>query len=223
MIGDLLPKDDGAIQQAFDALDASMDAWLEAMSAAQTAVMEVSSCDAASLASSTAVETAPEPSAAESASYESSEFPVASDTSMRTEEVSDSPVSDEPEADTEPQEADPHLSETSDAPSDPPAKASSPGKSAGGQKARVGIKAYVQPGGQDASTADDGPTTDHSDENSDESLLGALDDEVAQAVRIRHRLDPSKSIRELIEEVQAGESSPQGDNAKKKSSWWRRG
>ena len=58
-------------------------------------------------------------------------------------------------------------------------------------------------------------------EEDDEALLAELDEETATQVRVRRRLTGRRrSIRELIEEVQAEKAN---EPETKKSSWWSRG
>lgn len=52
-----------------------------------------------------------------------------------------------------------------------------------------------------------------------DALLESLDEEMANAIRVKRRLSPNRSVRELLEELQL--SRGPGENGRSKR-WWRR-
>jgi len=68
-------------------------------------------------------------------------------------------------------------------------------------------------------TSDADPEAEPDEPLDDEALLESLDAEIANAIRVKRRLSPNRSVRDLLEELQS--SRALGDSGKSKR-WWRR-
>lgn len=195
-----VPVDDGAIQRAFEQLDAQMDAWLAAMSRAEQVL---AGAPAARL---------PEPASTPEAAVEEAECPRPAN----VETASPSVVS-------EPDEIPPSASASPVSESIPVATSPDPQAPAVQVDASPAVKCIpppASPGGPDRKldSQDNRKRTDE-----DEALLASLDEETAKNIRVMRRLCMnSKSVKELLVEYQAkGKGRPEGPGTKK--SWFRRG
>lgn len=196
-----VPVDDGAIQSAFDLLDAQMDAWLQAMQRAQRAVAARASLRSDGPTSS--CEPTLEEAAQETAPVSASE-PV-------IQAVQAADVLDTSAAATQVEELAPEMAVVEPT---RPAAAVTP------------IRQGITPAQEIPPVEDTPPTAASPALNKhaeDESLLASLDEETAKAIRVMRRMCMNtKSVKELLAEYQAKKSNESVSAATAKKSWFRR-
>jgi hypothetical protein len=190
-----VPADDGAIQKAFEILDAQMDAWLSAMRRIDVALKE----RAETQPETPEVET---PDAAIAAAVVAKPRVEAVASASVNAPVVEKAASPEPTKSVEPIAAQPHAAPAAVAMKEPePVSTVAAAAPACEPVAHTAVPAAP--------------------ENDDETLLASLDQETAKAIRVMRRLSVSrKSVRELLAEYQAKQAQ-QPAAGEKKSRWWR--
>lgn len=211
-----VPPEDQALQEAFATLDYRLAAWSSAMTEAIRAI-EARSSAASETPEATATASPPE-------------FKTRVENTAPTENPSQDPcgtgispvcIDERIGIGSKTETASVAAQTNSPAPTqDLTAKA--PTESAG--KRDVLGRPVAQPGPiEPAAAASDAAAQDQPAKDSDEAMLASLDPETAKAIRIMRRVSPVKrSVKELLEEYQAGRSSRPAAVAPKKS-WWTRG
>lgn len=214
-----VPADDGAIQAAFDLVDAQMKAWLSAMERAQQGLSAGISPVVAQpvLQSQTftpPLETETQSSNAEPArenQSQESNIPLEDERAgiaQATQSVTEPPVAVDDDAD------------------EPSAPAEQPVEQVEMSEAAESAPALTEPEPLEAASEPEGDGSPDADEKQqaeeDEALLATLDPETAQAIRVMRRLSvEKKSVSQLLAEYEAAKAS-QPAPASRKKSWFRR-
>lgn len=210
-----VPVDDGAIQSAFEMLDAQMDAWVQAMRRAERALAAnaIGRSTQPTVSSEPSSEEAPddaagtialEQNAVVSRIIEPAEAPaVVPDVTVAVAEDASIPAAD---------------------PAEVPAIATAAQADVTRETAAREVVAAVQ---QMAPVESAGPTAANTKVNKnaeDEALLATLDEETVKAIRVMRRMCMNqKSVKELLAEYQAKKAGNAAAAATAKKSWFRRG